>query len=348
MSDVIVAPAQRDLDRLGETLADWLAPRLDADGAIEITSLSYPRGAGQSHETILFDACWDECGKRRAQGMVVRIKPTRFIIYPDDLFTEQYEIMRMLGEDGRVRVARTRWIEQDASILGAPFFVMDKAVGRVPVSHPPYAESGWVAEASPAQRRTMWESGVRQLAAIQAIPIDQAPFLAGPPHARDGLEQEFDKFARFVAWVQEDRPWPVLERALDRLREGWPDNQPAGIVWGDARIGNIMFDSDFQAIAVMDWEQPSLGGALNDLGWWLVNAEQMHGRTDRRPHLEGFGTRAETIALWETLTGKSADDVEWYEGFAKLKMSCLNVRMCALRALPPPDEEVIAKRLGLD
>ena len=116
-------------------------------------------------------------------------------------------------------------------------------------------------------------------------------------------------------------------------------------MWGDARLGNIMFDDNFDVVAVMDWEQPSLGGALHDLGWWLVNSETMHGATDTRPHLEGMGTRSETIALWETLTGKSAQEIEWFEDFARLKMSCLGVRMSALRGQPPPDERWLAKRL---
>jgi len=74
-----------------------------------------------------------------------------------------------------------------------------------------------------------------------------------------------NKYRRFVAWVEEEREGPVLRAALARLRERWPANQPAGLVWGDARLGNIMFDDNFEAVAVMDWEQPSLGGALHDL-----------------------------------------------------------------------------------
>ena len=132
---------------------------------------------------------------------------------------------------------------------------------------------------------------------------------------------------------------------MARLRANLPANQPPGLVWGDARIGNMMFDEDFEVVAVMDWEQPSLGGALHDLAWWLVLSETMHGATPARPHLAGMGTREETIALWEELTGKSAADVEWYEDFTRLKMSCLGTRMGNLRGSPPPDEALLAKRL---
>jgi aminoglycoside phosphotransferase (APT) family kinase protein len=270
------------------------------------------------------------------------------MVFPDTLFEEQYALMQLMHDSGSVRVAKPMWLESDASLLGAPFFVMEKMIGRVPVSVPPYRVSGWVAEATPKQRRQMWENGVRQLAAIQTVSPSEAQFLAGPDHARDGLAQEFDKYARFVDWLKDLPAGPVVAMGLARLKELWPDNQPPGIVWGDARLGNMMFDDDFEVIAVMDWEQPSLGGALNDLAWWTVISETMHGATSDRPHLEGMGTRTETIALWSALTGISAQDVEWFEEFTHLKMSCLSARMADLRGQPSPDLSGMAKRLKVD
>ncbi|MDE2596995.1 MAG: phosphotransferase family protein [Sphingomonadales bacterium] len=348
MSDVIVAPAVRDLGELARQLTDWLAKRMPGAREITLGNLDYPRGAGQSHETILFDMAWLEGGERRTQGCVVRIKPQAFTVFPDNPFEQQYRIMQLMHEQGHVRVAKPLWYEPAPDLLRAPFFVMEKVSGRVPVSVPPYRESGWVFEASPAQRRRMWEAGVRQMASVQKVSPDAARFLAGPDHARDGLAQELDKYTRFVAWVQQDRPWPVLERGLARIKALAPQGQPAGIVWGDARLGNIMFGPDFDVVAVMDWEQPSLGGALQDLGWWLVNSEAMHGAAPGREHLAGMGSREETIALWQEVAGLPTDDIGWYEDFTRLKMSCCSVRMSALRGTPPPDEGWLAKRLKVD
>lgn len=345
--NVLVAPEVRDLAPLASQLTAWMGERMPRASDIRLENLTYPSGAGQSHETILFDASWTENGRRVEQGCVVRIMPTRQTVFPDTLFEQQYRVMQLMREGGKVRVAKTFWFEPDASILGAPFFVMEKLRGRVPVSVPPYRESGWVAEATPAQRAKMWENGVRQLAAIQSAPLEKFGFLAGPEHARSGLEQEWDKYVRFVDWVNEDRPWPVLHRALDQLRARWPKNQPAGVVWGDARIGNMMFDENFEVVAVMDWEQPSLGGALHDLAWWLTLAETMHGAGPDRPHLEGMGTREETIALWREVTGVPTDDIEWYEDFTRLKIACLGTRMAALRGWPAPSEAELAKRMRL-
>ena len=342
---MLVAPETRELSTTAVTLAGWLQKQMPAAEQLKVENLSYPQGAGRSHETILFDIHWREDGKPATRSCVVRIKPGRYTVFPDDLFDQQYKVMCLMRELGRVRVARPLWFEPDPSILGAPFFVMERVRGRVAVSFPPYAETGWVREATPAQRAKMWESGVRQLAAIQSTPLESADFLHGPVHAPSGLAQEWDKYVRFVEWVSRKRPWPVLRRALDRLKANWPTNQPPGVVWGDARLGNMMFNDEFEVAAVMDWEQPSLGGALNDLAWWLVISETMHGARPDRPHLQGMGSRADTIALWSEITRISAADIEWYEDFTQLKLSLTAVRLGQLKSFPMPDETALAKRL---
>ncbi len=346
MSDVIVAPETRDLEELAQTLAAWMQDKLPDARDIRIDNLDYPRGAGQSHETILFDAHWNEGGDARTQGCVVRIKPGDFTVFVDTLFEEQYRVMKLLHEDGQVRVAKPLWFEEDSSVLGRPFFIMEKKHGRVPVSIPPYSQTGWLSEATPEQRRKLWRNAVEQLAAIQKVPLDKFDFLKGPPGAESGLAQEWDKYERGAAWVQEHVGSPALAKAQERLKSLWPENQPEGLVWGDARIGNMMFDDDFEVVAVMDWEQPSLGGALHDLAWFSVLSELMHGPNSMAGvPLEGMGSREETVELWEELTGKSAADLEWYEDFTQFKMACTGLRMGHWRGQQMMDDETIAKRL---
>ncbi|MGE3690215.1 MAG: phosphotransferase family protein [Novosphingobium sp.] len=347
MSDQIVAPRTRDLAELGAQIVPWLASRLPGASGLAITGLDYPRGAGRSHETILFDATWREGARECSQGFVIRIKPDANQVYPDDLFEEQYRVMRVLHDLSIVPVAEIIGFEEDPDLVGAPFFVMKKLVGRVAVTFPPYRETGWIAEATPAQRRRFWEGGVRNLAAIQKTPLDQVQFLAGPDGARDGLAQEWNKYDRFVEWVSQDKRWPVLDAAREALRARWPQNQPEGLVWGDARLGNMMYDENFDVIAVMDWEQASLGGALHDLAWWLHMSAFAHEKTADKPHLEGMGTREETIALWQDITGISVADLDWYLDFTAFKTGCLSVSSARLWGWPEPSHADLAAQLGL-
>jgi aminoglycoside phosphotransferase (APT) family kinase protein len=347
MSNIIVAPRVRDLDVLAGQLAGWLAQRLPNAAGVSIASLAYPFGAGRSHETILFDASWREDGREVTKGLVVRIKPTGECVFPDNLFDEQYQLMRLIGEKGWVPVAKTLWFEEDPSLLGAPFFVMEKVKGRVAVSIPPFAQGGWVAEATPAQRAKLWENGVRTLATIQTIPLEGLEFLEGPPGARSGLPQEWDKYSRYVAWVNEKGEWPVLAAALEVLASRMPKNPPAGLVWGDARLGNLMINEDFDVVAVMDWEQPSLGGALHDLAWWVTIMEFMQRPGPREPMLTGMGSREDTIALWKEVCGKPTDDLPWFEDFMQLKIGCMSIRTSLMEGRPLPDHAELIRRLDL-
>lgn len=337
MTGVIVAPEVRDLTVFASRIKGWLQARIEDAGDLRLEDVTYPRGAGQSHETILFDAVWTAAGSERRRGLVVRIKPRGHTVFQDDMFEAQYRLMKVVHAGGQVRIAEPLWFESDPALLGAPFFVMERLAGRVAVTIPPYAQEGWVAEATPAQRARLWENGVRQLAAVQRVPLSSVGFLALPTGGPGGFDQEWDRWTRHLAWISWERPWPLLEAARDALRARWPAHRPPGLVWGDARLGNMMVDDNFEIVAVMDWEQPSLGGALHDLAWWLTIANFMHGEAAGRPHLAGMGTREETMALWSEVTGVSTADMEWYEAFACLKLACLSVRMRQLKGLPAPE-----------
>ena len=329
----VVAPETRDLAVLSAALIDWLGRKLPSAREIRLQDLHYPLGAGLSHETILFDAEWREADRQVRRGMVVRIKPTRHLVYQDDMFAAQYELMQLMHGSGQVRIAEPLWFETDPAQLGAPFFVMAKIAGRVAVSYPPYTQEGWLFDAAAEDRRWMWHDAVTQLALIQTMPVGDAEFLALPGDFAEGFDQELDRWRRYMEWVDPAGELALLRDGFARLVAARPGNRPEGIVWGDARLGNMMIGDDWTVAAVMDWEQPSLGGALHDLGWWLhTDYVQTVGRG--LAPLAGMGSRAETIELWEAVSGKSAQDIDWYQIFAAFKMECLAVRLATMRPLP--------------
>lgn len=349
---VIVAPHVRQFDTLADALRGFLGERMPEGRDIRLSNFAYPRGAGQSHETILFDVEWREGGAVHTQGMVVRIKPSDHTVFLDDMFVEQYELMRVMHERGAVAVARPLWIEHDPALLGAPFFVMEKCEGQVAVSIPPYSAQGWLFDAAPAMQRRIWTNAVEQLAAIQRVPVSAAAFLA-PSKGSTGFEQEIDRWSRYLDWIGGRHDLPFHRAAWRRLLDRLPANRAEGIVWGDARLGNMMIGAAGEVVAVMDWEQPSLGGALHDLGWWLVNDWSMT-LGKGLPRLPGSASREDMIAQWESVSGKSAADIGWYEDFACFKMACLATRMVELKGVSPGNgylsnamSRQLAQRLGM-
>src|ERR1700726_2347412 len=143
-------PEQRDKEKARRDLAAWLAPKLGA-GSVELGEIGGPAFTGFSNETILVDARWEKGGAQHEQGFAVRVKPTGHTIFLESEFETQYRVMRILADQTDIPVPPVRWFEEDTTVLGAPFFVMDKVAGDVPCDNPPYTMGGFPAEASPEQ-----------------------------------------------------------------------------------------------------------------------------------------------------------------------------------------------------
>ena len=61
---------------------------------------------------------------------------------------------------------------------------------------------------------------------------------------------------------------PALAQALDWCARHVPaEREPAVLLWGDVRLGNLVFDSERRVTAVLDWDLASLGPREMDLGW---------------------------------------------------------------------------------
>ena len=315
----VIAPVRRDLDRINATLAAWLVERMPAASGLTIKDLSYPLGAGLSNETILFEASWLENGEQRQDGFVLRLSPEEYRVHMDLNFKGQFDLHRNLQAAAIVPVPEVLWFDDNASLFGAPFFVMKRLRGKVAVSHPPYVTHGFIAEAPAAQQRMVWHNSIVTLAKLNHIPLDSIKLLDKPQYGATGWEQEWAYWMKSHSWSRDGRVLPTSDAVLAWLEENKPEERSSGLCWGDSRIGNLMFDDAFNVIAVMDWEGASLGGGLQDLGFWLFLSSIMTDRYRLQP--PGFGSREETIALWENISGLSAKDILWYEVFGGFKLA---------------------------
>jgi len=139
----------RDPEATRRQLAPWLARRMPQARDLAITSMAPPAATGFSNDTLLFDLEWTEDGRARRAGMVVRIEPRGFTVFPAYDVGQQFHIMQRLGEATDVPVPPMFWLEDRTDVLGARFFVMGRVEGRVPPDNPPYTMDGWLKEASP-------------------------------------------------------------------------------------------------------------------------------------------------------------------------------------------------------
>ena len=264
--------AGRDPDQVAVTLARWLETRLPAGASPVVTEVEAPASNGFSNETILSRVTWHEDGRPGSHRLVVRVAPTRNLLFLDARFSTQYRVMEALGRsDAGVPLPPLGWYEEDPTWFGVPFFTMEHVEGLVPPDNLPYTMEGWVLEASPAEQERMWWTGIEAMARIHRVDWRRLglDWLADPGRGRPGLDQQLAYYREYLDWTAEGRPQPVAEAAWEWLVANRPEEEaPVTLCWGDARLGNIIWQ-DFTPAAVLDWEMATLGQAELDLGWWL-------------------------------------------------------------------------------
>jgi aminoglycoside phosphotransferase (APT) family kinase protein len=323
--------AGRDPEVVAKTLSRWLRTRIEKGADPLIWTVQAPASNGFSNETILCRATWDDGSGEGPtdRRLVVRVAPTRHLLFLDAEFSTQYRVMEAMtrGMTG-VPLPGLGWYEEDPSWLGVPFFTMDHVEGLVPPDNLPYTMEGWVLEASPEEQARLWWTGLEAMARVhtadwRALGLD---WLADPERGRPGLEQQLAYYREFLDWTARGRPQPVVEAAWEWLVANQPaEDGPVVLCWGDSRIGNVIW-RDFEPAAVLDWEMATLGQPELDLGWWLYFDRQFsEGLSVPRP--SGFPSHEETVDRYAELMGRPMQDLEYYQVFSGFRFAVILCRL---------------------
>jgi aminoglycoside phosphotransferase (APT) family kinase protein len=303
----------RDLGTVRLQLHTWLQKKMPDVTGLQLSDFRVPLGSGSASETLLFDATYARDAETTTTSLVARIKPTTLGHHYQDHFEDEYRILELLGKRSNVPVPHTFWYERDKSVIGEEFCVLEQVQGQVPPDNPPFNTAGFVVEATPDQRRKLWESAVRTLCRIHTADLGDLSFLRSE-NAPSGLRFELEQSHRANEWAVDGPLDPIVEQAAKYLDHNLPEDAIEGLSWGDARIGNMMF-RDFECVAVLDWDMASLGGPLVDLGFWMFMEQSWP-----EPKLDGLGGRDETLRIWAEETSITAESVHWYEVFAGYRL----------------------------
>jgi aminoglycoside phosphotransferase (APT) family kinase protein len=320
-------PWQRDLERDRERLGRWLERRLPDARNLRVSALGAPQSSGFSNDTLLFDLDYEQDGEAQQRALVVRIEPTGFQVFPEYDMAMQFRTMELLARTD-VPVPRVYWLErEDRDVLGAAFYVMERVRGRVPSDNPPYHMGGWMTEIPARERGEIWLAGFDCMARIHRLDWKQAGFgfLDRPELGATPLDQQIAYYRRYLEWAARGRPQPTVEAALDWLEANRPGDEPRVLCWGDARIGNILFDGTRPA-AVLDWEMVTLGSPEQDVGW-QVFLDRHHSEGLGVARLAGFPSYEETVAHYEERSGFPVRNLHYYQVFAGFRFGVIMIRL---------------------
>jgi aminoglycoside phosphotransferase (APT) family kinase protein len=205
---------------------------------------------------------------------------------------------------------------------------MERIEGRVPTDIPPYHQAGWVTEIEPAERATMWWSALDILARVHLLDVRALGlgFLDQPSWGETGLDQRLGYYEHYLHWAYPG-PKDTAVEALAWLRHNMPDEQYEPVLlWGDARIGNVIYGSGGVPCAVLDWETATLGQPEEDLAWYLF-LDRHHSEGIGVPRLPGFPGPAETVERYERLIGRPLLHMDYYEVLSAFKFTVIMSRV---------------------
>jgi len=303
------------LDRVRQGLQSWMRTRLE-DPKLTVGSLRPPGGTGVANETLLFDV---QNSTSEVDGYVVRLS-TPDSLYLDYDLTMQYRMYEAMMASPTVPSPAVVGYESDPDVLGAPFFVMEKIDGSIPTDNPSWANEGFVVEASPAQRRALWEGTVRVMAELHRLTPE--PFLFLRTGATDdGVGDCLEYWMRSLRWAKPSEPVPLTDEAEQWLLA----NLPAGtaLSWGDSRLPNVIY-RDYTPVGLLDWDLASLAGPQADLAWWIIMTPP------KSLQLKGIGTHDEFINLWQELTGLRATDLHWFLVLGAYRLAAIFARLFSM------------------
>jgi aminoglycoside phosphotransferase (APT) family kinase protein len=307
-------------DDLGDRFREWLTAQVG--GPVELGELTSPTLGGLSNETLLLDADWGD----GPTGIVLRLAPSGTQVFPDYDLGRQVAIMRGLRAGSDIPVPEVLWDEPDASVLGRPFYVMARVDGRIPPDNPGYHFEGWVKELPAQQQRGLHDKSIDTMALINRADVDATGlgFLDRPEHGDDPISQEIGWWRAYLDWAADGEHLERIEDAFAWCVEHRPESSDRALVWGDARLGNLIYGDDLAPVCVLDWEMAVLGPAELDLGWYLFMDRTALQFTERLP---GFPEREGTIARYGSRLGRGVRDVDWYEAWGGVRTACIQVRL---------------------
>jgi aminoglycoside phosphotransferase (APT) family kinase protein len=318
-------------DGLRGPLREWLADHNPEMRGLELGEIEQPK-SGFSAKTIFVPIAYERDGRRIEDKLVVRLENPEPAIYPQQVpgldveIDIQYRSMEALIATRRIPLAPVFGYEADASVLGNPFFVMGFVPGSVMIEHPPYTREGFFVDASPSDRESIITHAVHAMADFHTIDWQEAGFdWLVAPGQEPTLARQIDLWQEMAERELRGRVHPDLDRGFRFLHDHAPRELAAGLSWGDARPGNIIF-RDNECACLTDFENIAVAPIEMDVGYWLLFDRTMHESVEVE-RLPGEPTRQQQREIYAMRAGRPLAETYYHEVLGAVRYSVVVVRV---------------------
>lgn len=298
-----------------EVLGPWLRS-VGLAGDVEV--LQFPRG--WSNLTYLL--------RVGGRDVVLRRAPPKVAIASAHDMKREHRILSALSSVWP-KAPRPIALCDDPSILGAPFYVMERAEGVILRAKWP---EGLVLD--PPRMKHLSEVLLDTLVEIHAIDVTKGELSTlGKPEGYNqrqvkGWSERYEK-------AKTDEI-PEADRIAAWLAAHVPPESGAALIHNDFKYDNVVLSPDLSRIThVLDWEMATVGDPLMDLGctlgYWVGESDPplMQAMRFGPTYLPGSLTRMELVRRYEEKTGRPATNLVFYFAFALFKLAVVAQQLYA-------------------
>ena len=296
-----------DTDALGRYLEQHI-PGFEGP----LTAEKFP--GGQSNPTFKLSA--------GDTDYVLRRKPPGELLKSAHAVDREYRVITALA-DTDVPVPKTYLLCQDDDIIGSMFYIMEYKEGRI-LWDPQLPEAK-----DNAERAGIYDAMNKTMAALHNVNVE-AVGLGDYGKPGNYFERQLSRWSKQYRASETERI-EDMEHLMTWLEAKMPeDDGTVGLVHGDYRLDNMMFDSDKpEVIALLDWELSTLGHPLADLAnqcmaWMLPGDGRIKGLMGVDRAALGIPSDEEYIAKYCERTGRdSIDNWNFYIVFSLFRLAAI-------------------------
>lgn len=220
-----ISLAQRDLVETRTQLTAWFGERLGQPD-VELSELrAANKASGWSSESLVFSAGRDGS----TSEYVIRIPPAGGGIFDEYDLAGQTRTQELLHGYGIATPSPIHY-EPDSGWIGSRFMVMPRITGHTH-SDMTYASRGWLHDAGPQVQRRLHDGFLDTLAALQRVPVAEAPWLQRSQGV--GTAGELGWWREYLDWATDSDAPELMIRAFGWLERNQPtDAGPLAVSWG--------------------------------------------------------------------------------------------------------------------
>ena len=302
----------REAQRFDEkALENYLQHELERfSGGLRVSQFAF----GQSNPTFLLS-----CGDRE---YVLRKKPPGKLLPSAHAVDREYRILKTL-EKTDVPVPKTYLLCQDESIIGTPFYIMQRMSGRV------FRQATAPNVSGPAERAAIFDTMNDTLAKIHMVDW-KALGLESFGKPGNYMARQVSRWSKQYEASQTEQI-ESMDNLIKWLNENIPADDSTTVVHGDFRLENTMVHAtEARIIAVFDWELSTLGHPLADLayncmGYHLPDmGDQRTAYTSVDLEAWGIPTESAYIGAYCRRTGRSEiPDWNFYIAFSIFRLAAI-------------------------